>query len=154
MRKAKKCAVDTRVLRGANAPIEKVPNPLPDDAFWRRVGLLRRIHNREFVVLISKKLLNEYRQQIKSPWNDFVVGFFALLDQEGRAEWNWQERWRSERDDARSCHYPHEDDHVLRTAILPEGESTIAAEEHRMLVTDRCIHRRFSVHVREPHKIP
>ena len=39
-----------------------------------------------------------------------------------------------------------EDDHVLRTSIT-DGPSVIYGEEDRMLRTDACIHREFSVHV-------
>jgi hypothetical protein len=146
---SERVVLDTRVVRGANAPLER-GDPAPASRFAKRVALLRHIMAGRFVVLISSRLLREYRQQVPQARSIFVVQFFALLDRPGAAEVNWQRRWRSEKDDARRCRFPVEDDHVLRTAIRTAGKSTVYTEEHRMIVTDACIHRRFGVRIHEP----
>jgi len=139
--------VDTGVLQKANAPVgEEVRER---SKFARRLRLLSRVKRRLLRVLVSERLLAEYRRQVPKPRNDFVRAFFELLTQPGGAVPNWC-RWSgSNRSHASDCRFPPEDYHVLRTAIYPTG-STILSEEHRMLVTDACIYRRLRVHVIDP----
>lgn len=144
---ASECVVDTVVLRKANAPLNVQPRQHRE--FQRRLGLLIKIAEGKLIVLFSAKLMGEYEKQVPEPRNMYMAAFFALLSTPGRAVQNWSP-WRGrERQNARACRFPCEDDHVLRTALRPNG-STIYTEEHRMLVTDACIHRRFRVHVRKP----
>ncbi|MDI7267458.1 MAG: hypothetical protein QME96_05645 [Myxococcota bacterium] len=149
-RQSRFVAVDTRVLRGANAPID-TRAPKPGSIFAARHRLLRRIVEGNYVVLVSRRLLGEYREQIPRPLGDFVTAFFALLGTPARWRCNWQRRWRGERAAARQCRFPPHDDHVLRTAIRKDGaESTLFAEEPALPAADACIHRRFAVHILPP----
>ena len=141
------CVVDTSVLQKANALITVSPGV--QSIFRKRLNLLRRIKEGELVVLISPQLQHEYKQQIKSPRNEYVKVFFDILDSRGRCIPNWEKRWSGKRDQARRCRFPAEDDHVLRTAIRPHS-TTIFSEEGRMLVADRCIYRNLRVHIRRP----
>jgi len=139
--------VDTGVLQKANAPLANDAREI--SKFASRLRLLGRIRNGEFRVLISRKLMVEYRAQVREPRNDFVRSFFAVVDNPQTAVPNWC-RWSgSIRSHAKKCRFPQEDYHVLRTAKC-DLPSTILCEEHRMLVTDACIHRRLNVHVVDP----
>jgi hypothetical protein len=139
--------VDTGVLQMANAPVGE--GVRERSKFKKRLDLLFRLKRHQLTVLISKKLLAEYQRQVSKPRNDFIRAFFELLASPGGAVPNWC-RWSGEiRSHASFCRFPREDYHVLRTAICPEG-STILSEEHRMLVTDACIHQRLGVHVIDP----
>jgi hypothetical protein len=139
--------VDTGVLQKANAPVGKEVRER--SKFARRRKLLSQVKRGLLRVLVSEKLLAEYRRQVPKPRNDFVRAFFELLTRPGGAVWNWC-RWSGKiRSHASFCRFPREDYHVLRTAICPSG-STILSEEHRMLVTDACIHQRLGVHVIDP----
>ena len=140
------CVIDTTILQKANALLTREPRER--SLFVRRLRLLQRIANAELTVLISKKLLAEYREQLPEPRNDTVEVFFALIDDPSRAVHNWKKRWSgSDREKARRCRYPMEDDHVLRTALRPNA-STIFSEEKRMLAADECIYLNFRVHIR------
>jgi len=141
------CVVDTSVLQKANAPIRHSPRKASD--FVKRLRLLESIRDGRTRVLISKSLINEYRRQIREPRNDHVKAFLELLTgSTDRVRFNWKRRWSgADREKARRCRYPAEDDHVLRTAIQPQG-STILTEEHRMLTSDACIYRLFGVHIK------
>jgi hypothetical protein len=88
---------------------------------------------------VSKRLLQEYREQIPEPRNDKIRTLFELISiRSDRVRFNWKPRWsRADREKARDCHYPREDDHVLRTAIRPHSTTTIVTEEKRMLVLQR-----------------
>ena len=150
---SKPCVVDTMVLRKANAALTKQPHQHRD--FSRRLALLSRIQRSELQVLISEKLIHEYRQQIEEPRNDFVKSFFELLLDPAKSKPNYHKPWSGkERQAQHDCRFPPEDVHVLRTAVLTDHPSTIFSEEERMLKTDACIHRRFSVHVSDPIKEP
>jgi hypothetical protein len=139
--------IDTGVLQKANAPLDKHPGA--QTKFKRRLDLLSRLRLHQLTVLVSNKLLAEYQRQVSTPRNDFIRAFFELLASPGGAVPNWC-RWSgNKRGAASECRFPPEDYHVLRTAICPAG-STILSEEHRMLVTDACIHRRLGVHVIDP----
>jgi hypothetical protein len=138
--------IDTTVLQKANAPITSQPRERRK--FLRRLRLLGSLREGNLAVLFSRKLLAEYRRQITQPRNDFVRLFFEILDDPGRAVYNWAWWSGRERDGAQRCRFPQEDYHVLRTAIRPNG-STIVTEEERMLRTDECLHRVFRVHVRD-----
>lgn len=139
--------VDTGVLQKANAPLRM--HPRESSKFTKRLELLSRVAHRRLSVLISPLLLAEYRRQVPEPRNDFIRAFFELLSSPGGATPNWC-RWSGQvRNHARFCRFPHEDYHVLRTAICDTG-STILSEEDRMLITDECIHRRLGVHVIDP----
>jgi hypothetical protein len=142
-----RCVVDTVVLQSANASLAHEPK-----AGRKRRGrlrLLRTISDGMLVVLYSQRLIAEYRARVREPRNDHIRAFFELLTSE-RAVPNWASLTGSEHDVAlKKCRFPQEDLHVLRTAYCGD-ETTIFTEEARMLRTDRCIHREFSVHVREP----
>lgn len=150
---SKPCVIDTMVLRKANAALTKQPRQHRD--FAKRLALLSRIQQAELQVLYSQKLLHEYRQQIEEPRNDFVKSFFELLLDPAKAKLNYHKPWSGkERQAERDCRFPPEDGHVLRTAVLPNQPSTIFSEEERMLSTDACLYRHFSVHVLNPVKEP
>jgi hypothetical protein len=100
---------------------------------------------------MSRQLLVEYRNQIREPRNDFVRAFFDLLSQEERVRWNWKQRWSgADREKARDCRFPEEDDHVLRTAILTDEKSLILSEEARMVAANGCIYKAFRVRINDP----
>jgi hypothetical protein len=143
-------AIDTTVLRRANVPL--VGNRAFARLLARRLALLQRIQRSEITVLLSDRLLREYREQLSTPHNEFIRAFLELVTRPDGTHvvMNWRTPWSSgDRSKARECRFPAEDDHVLRTAI--RGQRTaIYSEEHRMLVTDACIYREFRVHVREP----
>ncbi len=150
---SKPCVIDTMVLRKANAALTKQPQQHRD--FAKRLALLSRIQQAELQVLYSQKLLHEYRQQIEEPRNDFVKSFFELLLDPAKSKLNYHKPWSGkERQAERDCRFPPEDVHVLRTAVLPNQPSTIFSEEERMLSTDACLYRHFSVHVLNPVKEP
>ena len=144
---ADEIVIDTTVLQKANAAITTQPSLR--SRFVRRLRLLNNIRTGETTVLFSKRLLTEYRKQVRSPRNDFVRLFFEILDDPGRAVYNWAAWSGQERDKARRCRFPPEDYHVLRTAIRPNNPTTIISEEERMLRTDENLYRFFRVHVRD-----
>ena len=149
----KECVIDTTVLRKANAPLSRAPKER--SKFRVRLRLLSKVRNGELIVLVSPRLLDEYQRQILSPRNDLIRAFFVVLSRQGPggAVPNWATPWGgSERSKASKCRFPHEDTHVLRTAVRP-NQSWIATEEDRMLRTDACIHRTFAVHVVSPHAL-
>jgi len=150
MKKKKKkklnCVIDTMVLRKANAKIDTAPRE--SSQFQKRINLLILLASGEMTVLYSERLITEYQQQVQEPRNDFVKAFLELLTHT-TSQPNWDENWTVNKQKARHCRFPPEDDHVLRTAIHPDG-STIFSEEDRMLVTDACIHRTLDVHVKAP----
>lgn len=143
-------AVDTTVLRRANVPL--VGNRASAALMARRLSLLQRVQRRELIILLSERLLQEYREQLRIPLNDYVRAFLeCVTTPDGtRVLMNWKTPWsHGDRSRARGCRFPLEDDHVLRTAI--RGRRTaIYSEERRMLATDDCIYREFRVHVQEP----
>jgi|SRR6267378_1939868 len=143
-------AIDTTVLRRANVALEG--NRASAKLLARRLSLLQRIQRREITILLSKRLLQEYREQLPIPLNEFVRAFLEIVTTpDGRhVLMNWKNPWSGgDRSRARGCRFPEEDDHVLRTAI--RGQRTaIYSEENRMLMTDDCIYREFRVHVQEP----
>jgi len=143
--------IDTSVLQKANASLETEPRAV--SLFRKRLDLLRTVVEHKVEVLFSRRLIDEYKQQVAEPRNDFIKAFFALIEAPGRVSFNWPQWSGQRRSDARFCRFPQEDDHVLRTAIRPRRRGgydpsvIIADGEDRMLNTDRCIHRRFRVHV-------
>jgi hypothetical protein len=141
------CVIDTSVLQKANAPISTSPGVR--SLFLKRLKLLSMIQTGDLVVLISKQLHSEYGRQVRSPRNDYVRAFFDLLDNPARRIYNWEKHWAGKRGQARSCRFPSEDDHVLRTAIRPHS-TTIFSEEERMLAADACIYRKLRVHIWHP----
>lgn len=143
------CVVDTMVLRKANAKLEKTPEE--GRQFRKRIELLRRVQRAELQVLISRALLQEYREQVREPRNEYVKSFFEIILDPARHRLNYCQPWSGQRRQARrDCRFPAEDEHVLRTAVLGDERSTIYTEEARMLQTDRCIYRELRVHVRNP----
>jgi hypothetical protein len=143
-------ALDTTVLRRANVPLQGTRADATLMA--KRLALLRRIRTNEINVLVSQRLIQEYSDQLKTYQNEFVKTFMELATQpDGRhVILNWKDRWSGgDRERAARCRYPHEDNHVLRTAIRP-NPSMIYSEEHRMLRADACIYRVFRVHILEP----
>jgi predicted nucleic acid-binding protein len=153
MGETKECVIDTMILQKANAPLTRPPR---ERSFFRvRVGILNRILRGRLTVLVSAKLIVEYRKQVPSPRNDHIKAFFELLERghRGSVILNWKKRWSgSDREKARGCRYPKEDDHVLRTAIRPSA-SYIVTEENRMLKSNMCIYRRFRVHIVHPRSV-
>jgi len=142
----KEVVVDTCVLQKANAPI--ADGVREKSLLAKRVRLLRDIRNGNVLILYSRRLLHEYNQQVRSPRNDFVRAFFALLEDPDRSLLNWAKWTSANREIAfGKCRYPPEDAHVLRTAIRPAA-SRIITEEERMLLADECIYRFFRVHIR------
>jgi len=138
--------IDTTIVQKANARLTKEPGAAK--LFLRRVRLLQRIQRGELRALKSQKLIAEYRRQVREPRNDFVRAFLELIDHPTRSLLNWKHRWSgADRDAARKCRFPGEDDHVLRTAIQREAVTTIYSEEARMIRADGCIYRAFRVHV-------
>jgi hypothetical protein len=149
----RECVIDTMILQKANAPLTRAPRERSD--FVIRLALLKRIERRDLIVLISQKVLHQYRQQIPKPRNDLIRSFFELLTAHGAGpvKWNRKRQWAgADQDKARKCRFPYHDVHLLRTAAQPQ-ESTIVTEEPRLLITDRCIHREFRVHIRHPRSV-
>lgn len=141
------CVVDTSVLQKANAPLSTQPRAR--SLFRRRLTLLERISRRELSVLISRQLIAEYDRQIREPRNEYIRAFLELVTDPSKSIFNWHTPWSGDRDNARKCRFPREDDHVLRTAICG-GPSVIFTEEGRMLRADACIYHNFRVHIQEP----
>lgn len=138
--------IDTTILVAANQMLTAPPRA--NSRFRRRLDLLAKLRKGVITVLISERLLHEYKKQIPRPRNDFVDTFFKLLLDSGGAIYNYAQ-WRGgDRQKARNCRFPREDDHVLRTAWR-DNPSTILTEEQRMLNADACIYREFRVHIRD-----
>jgi hypothetical protein len=138
--------IDTMIIQKANATLTKDPGAAK--LFVRRIRLLQRIQTGELRALKSRTLIAEYRRQVREPRNDFVRAFLELIDHPKRSLFNWKERWSgADREKARRCRFPREDDHVLRTAIREESVTTIYTEEGRMIGANECIYRAFGVHV-------
>jgi hypothetical protein len=141
--------IDTVIIQKANARLKNEPGA--KRLILRRVRLLQRIQRGEFRALKSRTLIAEYRRQLPEPRNDFVRAFLELIDHPTRSMLNWKPRWSgADREAARGCRFPAEDDHVLRTAIQKAAVTTIFSEEARMIGADACIYRRFGVHIRDP----
>lgn len=142
--------VDTTVIRRANVALSSGRGKAT--LLSKRLKLLCRIQENKLIVLISPRLLYEYKQQIKSPMNEFVRAFFELLAApHGKSViTNWKRPWSgSDRAKAARCRFPNEDKHVLRTAVRGH-RTTIYTEEGRMLITNACLYREFKVHVFSP----
>jgi len=143
------CVVDTTVVQKANAPLKV--RPRARSQFVCRLRLLERIHAGHLLVMVSDHLLAEYQRQLPQPRNDYVRAFFELVSNPGRVVPNWKRPWGTRhREQARHCRYPREDEHVLRTAVRADGDSTIFTEERRQLKADTCIHRVFHVRIEKP----
>lgn len=141
---ARESVIDTNVLVKANQPI--TTRPPKGSLFAKRIGLLEDIQKGKWTVLYSEKLVAEYVQHVKSLKNDFIEVFFAILADPRGAIRNYAAWPSRNREKARNCRFPEEDDHVLRTAIRPIT-STIITEEGRMIRADACIYRAFRVHI-------
>ena len=137
--------IDTTVLQKANALLTTTPRSHSD--FAKRIRLIEDVLEGRKVVLYSWKLMVEYEKQLPSPRNDYIRLLFELLADPKRRVENWVKWPGRDREKARKCRYPKEDDHVLRTAIRPKP-STIVTEEGRMLAADDCIYRNFKVHIK------
>lgn len=140
--------IDTVILQKANAPLQSTHRP--DSKFAKRLNLLMSIQANKVTPLISKRLLEEYKRQVANPRNDFVRAFIALISSPGKSKINWCGWTGSRRSAAARCRFPREDYHLLRTAIRDDQETAILTEEHRILITDNCIHREFQVHASDP----
>ena len=141
------CVIDTTVLHKANQPI--TTRPRKGSLFAKRIQLLNDIQKGKKAVLFSKQLLAEYVEQVRTPRNDYITAFFKILADPQGGILNYAQWPGRDREKARKCRYPKEDDPVLRTAIRPNA-STIFTEEKRMLKADQCIYREFRVHIRDP----
>jgi hypothetical protein len=142
--------IDTTVVFRANVPLAK--DRAQARLLARRIALLKRVQDGLDVVLMSERLLHEYTRQVLPPKNELLKAFLEVLTSQdgGRVIWNWKQPWSGgDRSKARSCRFPEEDDHVLRTAIR-DASTTIYSEEGRMTKADRCIYRAFRVHINEP----
>lgn len=139
-------AVDTSILVGANSLLTTPPRP--GSKFQRRLNLLSRIRSGDVAVLISKRLLQEYRTTIPRPRNDFVVAFFKAVVDSTNAISNYAPWPGGDRSRARKCRYPQHDDHVLRTAWR-DRPTTIVTEDGPMLRAGECIFREFRVRIQE-----
>jgi hypothetical protein len=142
--------LDTTVLRRANIALQG--DRITATRLARRITLLHRIQARQVCLLISTRLAVEYRDQLLPVQNEFIRAFLDLATRPDghHVVMNWKESWSGgDRDRARNCRYPAEDDHVLRTAIRDQP-TTIYTEEGRMLSVDACIYQEFGVHIREP----
>jgi hypothetical protein len=140
------CVIDTRVLQSANAPLTSPPRP--GSLFTKRIQLLIDLRAGARIALRSRKLIDEYTKKVPKPRNDYVKVFFEILTDPAKSISNWAKWTGSQRDKAhKTCRYPGHDDHLLRTAIRPNG-STIITEEAKLIATDECIHRTFGVHIR------
>ena len=142
---ASECVVDTTVLQKANAPLTQTKR---GPGIIARLRLLEHIREGKATLLWSKRLVYEYSQRVATPRNDYIKVFLALIA-DGNAIMNYA-KWPTRlQEKARKCRYPAEDDHVLRTAIRPNG-STIFSEEKGMLSANECIYRHFRVRISEP----
>ena len=143
-------AVDTTVLRLSNVLL--VDGRENATRLKRRLSLLGRICKKEICILISVRLIHEYREQVILGQNEIVNAFIEIITRPDGEHviLNWKAPWSGgEREKARKCRYPEEDDHVLRTAIRGK-RTTIYTEEVRMLNADACIYKKFRVHISEP----
>ena len=143
-------AVDTTVLRRANVALEG--NRADANLLSRRLQLLQQIRGKQISILVSNRLVQEYCEQLPTLRNDVVKAFLELVtNPDGKhVIINWKASWSGgDRNRARRCRYPSEDDHVLRTAIR-DNSTVIYTEEGRMLRADSCIYREFLVHIQEP----
>lgn len=143
------CVVDTDVLHHANQHFA-AKDLKRRRALARRVQLLVEINRGERVLLTSKPLVDQYTRHLRPPFNDFVQMFLDLATRPAaHVRSNWANLSGSQRDQAlNACRFPREDLFLLRTAY---GEkSVIFSEENRVVITDRCIHRYFRVHVENP----
>ena len=143
-------AIDTTVLVGAN--IVQTPERAAATPQAARLALLQRIQDREAAVLISERLAAEYRKQITTYKNEFVRLFFELVTRPDGSHviLNWRTPWgHAELARARSCRFPYEDLHVLRTAVR-DGRTTMYSEEGRVLAAHPCIRKEFDVVISAP----
>jgi hypothetical protein len=143
-------AIDTTVLVGAN--ITQTPQQAAAAPQAARLALLRRIQDRKAAVLISAKLLAEYRKQITTFKNEFVRIFLDLLTMPDGSHviLNWRTPWgHAEVARAHQCRFPYEDLHVLRTAVR-DGRTTMYSEEGRVLAAHPCIRKEFDVAISAP----
>jgi hypothetical protein len=143
-------AIDTTVLRRANVVL--AGNRAAAKLMARRLSLLQRIEAKQVTALISNPLVHEYLEQLRPLQNEFIRTFLELVTNPGgkHAVMNWKVSWSGgDRDRARKCRYPAEDDHVLRTAIRGEP-TTIFTEENRMLQAGYCVYQEFNVRIQAP----
>ena len=143
-------AIDTTVLVRANITQTLEPSAAALQA--ARLALLQRIQDHRAAVLISARLVAEYRRQITTYKNESVRLFFDLLTQPAGSHviWNWRTPWgHAERARALACEFPHHDLHVLRTAVR-DGRTTMYSEDGRVLAAHPCIRSEFDVMISEP----
>ena len=143
-------AIDTTVLVGAN--ITQTLKPAAAALQAARLALLQRIQDHQAAVLISARLVAEYRRQITTYKNEFVRLFFDLLTKPDGSHviLNWRTPWgHAELARARYCRFPYEDLHVLRTAVR-DSQTTMYSEEGRVLAAHPCIRNEFDVVISEP----
>jgi hypothetical protein len=142
--------LDTTVVFRTNVPIDG--DRADAKLLSKRLEILKRIRNGQDSVLISERLLHEYVQQVVPGKNDFVRAFLEIVASPdgSRVILNWKKAWSGgERDRARKCRYPKEDDHVLRTAIR-DTATTIYSEEGRMTQAHPCVYKEFGVRITAP----
>lgn len=151
MTKSIPCVVDTNVLHHANR--QHFGSDLEARRkLARRLALLREIKEGHRPLLISRRVVQEYREHLRGPFNDYVQEFLSIaVSGATPISHNWVKLTGAERDRAlKTCRFPAEDLFLLRTAYLKDRTTVIFSEERRVTKTDSCTHRYFSVHVRDP----
>jgi hypothetical protein len=137
-----KAAIDTMVLQKSNAEVAK--RPRENSRFVARIRILKRATGGDIVPLYSARLIQEYRRQVPTPRNDSVRAFLDGLERNGIL--NWKNPWTgTDRDNMRSCRFPGEDEHVLRTAATHGERTHLISEENRILTKKTCVKRKFNV---------
>jgi hypothetical protein len=117
----------------------------------KRRTLLLGIIQRERTLLVSQSLINQYTGHLVRPLNDLIRAFLEYATNPEPAEdvvVNWAALSGGDRDFARKCRFPKHDLLLLRTAL--GFRSTIYSEDNRVVQSDECIHRKFSVHTADP----
>jgi hypothetical protein len=149
-RATRACVVDTIVLHRANQA--RLGQREEGDALRERRLLLVELIQQRRTLLISRRVVQQYRDHLVRPLNDVVRAFLEYAtapDPSQEVVVNWSPLTGTERDLALGkCRFPQHDLFLLQTAY--GFASTILTEEPRLVRTDDCLHRRFGVHVRDP----
>lgn len=150
VRPAARCVIDTMILQKANAAITQTPKDRSQ--FRKRIDLLQQVSDGHVRVLLSRKLIQEYREKLPELRNEAIRAFWDLLASPDRVQWNWPPWGGAERSHATKCRFPREDWHLLRTAIRTGERTRLYSEEDRVLVARACILRSFDVQIVDPRR--